>query len=57
MGLSKLTTENKAIKAILLASKEQNLGVSKALDYREIRLLFLEVTPVPKSILANKSRE
>jgi hypothetical protein len=51
------TTKIEATENILLTPKEQNSGVSKALDYRDFRLLSLRETPVPKSILANRSRE
>jgi hypothetical protein len=51
------TTKIEAIENILLTLKEQNSGVSKALNHRDFGLLSLRETPVPKSILANRSRE
>ncbi len=52
-----LITKIEATENILLTPKEQNSGVSKALNYRDFRLLSPRETPIPKSILANRSRK
>jgi len=54
---AELMTEVEATEDALLALEEQNSGVSKALDHRELGLLSPEATPVPESMPANRSRE